>query len=139
MLYNTLISEMTQSFHTFPFFPSAQKLQKNKKKQKTVFFPTKWKEIRLGFFIRPQVVFLPKKATKTRSSSPSNSSKSFGSTSSALPTCRKMNGNRQMVGLLRRKNSFKLKNCDEMVLKIVTTTEIFGVQNGFRKKTAFKI
>lgn len=32
-----------------------------------------------------------------------------------------------MVGL-EEKNSFKLKNCDEMVLKIVTTTAIFGVQ-----------
>lgn len=35
---------------------------------------------------------------------------------------------------LEEKSSFKLKNCDEMVLKIVTTTETFGVQNGFRKK-----
>lgn len=73
-------------------FPSEQKLQK--KKNKTVFFPTKRKEIRLGFFILPPSRVSSKKTTKTRSNSPSNSSKSFGSTSSALPTCTKMNGNR---------------------------------------------
>ena len=115
-------------------FPSEQKLQK-KKKYKTVFFPTNPKEIRLGFFILPPSrVSSKKKQQKLVPQHQATLPKASEVHLQLYQPCTKMNGNRWMVGLLRRKNSFELKNCDEMVWKIVTTTETFGVQNGFRKK-----
>ena len=91
-------------------------------KQKTVFFPTNRKEIRLGFFIPPTCSL-----KKTNgSNSPSNSSKSFGSTSSALPTFTRER--RRQNGVWGEKR---------IRVKIVTTTKIFGVKNGLKKTQSF--